>query len=158
MVANEMANSSKKMSYNESTCINANSFIVRTVYISGGLAGYSQATFPGDDHADYPADIVPSIVRRVFNSQLFHDRRQHQLRMKYSLEDRRNLECIDYMLPIVVDADIGFGTLTGCMKLARNSVESGVAMIHIDDLALGLRSSIMAMVKLLYRRLSTSRD
>ncbi|KAF4345839.1 isocitrate lyase [Fusarium beomiforme] len=101
--------------------------------------GHAQATFPGDDHADYPADLVPSIVRRIFNSQLFHDQRQHQLRMQYPIEEREHLECIDYMLPIVADADMGFGTLTGCMKLVRNFVESGVAMIHIDDLAMGLK-------------------
>ena len=59
--------------------------------------------------------------------------------MRYSEEDRKSLECIDYMMPIVADADMGFGTLTGCMKLTRSFVESGVAMIHMDDLALGLK-------------------
>ncbi|KAF5001092.1 hypothetical protein FGRMN_1286 [Fusarium graminum] len=110
-----------------------------TVYVSGGLAGYTMANYPGDDHADYPADLVPSIVRRIFNNQLYQDQSQTQLRMKYSAEERKRLECIDYMLPIVADADMGFGTLTGCMKLVRNFVESGVAMIHIDDLAMGLK-------------------
>jgi isocitrate lyase len=112
---------------------------VKTVYVSGGLAGLAQANFPGDDHADYPADLVPSIVKRIFNTQLFQDQSQNQLRMKYSKEERKHLDCIDYMLPIVADADMGFGTLTGCMKLVRNFVESGVAMIHIDDLAMGLK-------------------
>ncbi|KAF5660885.1 isocitrate lyase [Fusarium heterosporum] len=110
-----------------------------TVYVSGGLAGYAMANYPGDDHADYPADLVPSIVRRIFNTQLYQDQSQTQLRMKYSVQERKRLECIDYMLPIVADADMGFGTLTGCMKLVRNFVESGVAMIHIDDLAMGLK-------------------
>lgn len=114
-------------------------FSVRTVYVSGGLAGHAQANFPGEDHADYPADLVPSIVKRIFNMQLFQDQRQQQLRMRYPKEDRHHLECIDYMAPIIADADMGFGTLTGCMKLARNFVESGAAMIHIDDLAMGLK-------------------
>ncbi|KAJ0341657.1 hypothetical protein COL922a_002096 [Colletotrichum nupharicola] len=96
-------------------------------------------TWPGEDHADYPADLVPSVVKRIFNTQLFHDQRQTQLRMRYSEADREALECIDYMLPIVADADMGFGTLTGCMKLTRSFVEAGVAMIHIDDLAMGLK-------------------
>lgn len=61
------------------------------------------------------------------------------MRLRYSETDRKDLECIDYMLPIVADADMGFGTLTGCMKMVRSFVESGVAMIHIDDLALGLK-------------------
>ncbi|KAF9878873.1 hypothetical protein CkaCkLH20_03773 [Colletotrichum karsti] len=112
---------------------------MQTVYVSGALCGLSQATWPGEDHADYPADLVPSVVKRIFNTQLFHDQRQTQLRMRYSESDREALECIDYMLPIVADADMGFGTLTGCMKLTRSFVEAGVAMIHIDDLAMGLK-------------------
>lgn len=107
--------------------------------MSGALCGLSQAAWPGADHADYPADLVPSVVKRILNTQLFHDQRQTQLRMRYSEEDRKSLENLDYMLPIVADADMGFGTLTGCMKLTRSFVESGVAMIHIDDLALGLK-------------------
>lgn len=112
---------------------------MQTVYVSGALCGLSQASWPGEDHADYPADLVPSVVKRLFNTQLFHDQRQTQLRMRYSEKDRELLECFDYMLPIVADADMGFGTLTGCMKLTRSFVEAGVAMIHIDDLAMGLK-------------------
>ena len=61
------------------------------------------------------------------------------MRLRYSESDRAKLECIDYMLPIVADGDMGFGTLTGCMKMVRSFVDAGVAMIHIDDLALGLK-------------------
>ncbi|KAF2448074.1 putative mitochondrial 2-methylisocitrate lyase [Karstenula rhodostoma CBS 690.94] len=94
---------------------------MQTVYVSGALY------------------LVPSVVKRIFNTQLFHDQRQTQLRMRYDEADRDSLECIDYMLPIVADCDMGFGTLTGCMKTVRSFVESGVAMIHIDDLAMGLK-------------------
>ncbi|KAI1333757.1 isocitrate lyase [Xylariaceae sp. FL0016] len=112
---------------------------MQTIYVSGALCGLSLASWPGEDHADYPADLVPSVVKRIFNTQLFHDQRQTQLRMRFSEADRESLECVDYMLPIVADGDMGFGTLTGCMKMARSFVESGVAMIHIDDLAMGLK-------------------
>lgn len=112
---------------------------MQTIYVSGALCGLSQAAWPGADHADYPADLVPSVVKRIFNTQLWHDQRQTQMRLRYPEADRKDLECIDYMLPIVADADMGFGTLTGCMKMVRSFVESGVAMIHIDDLALGLK-------------------
>jgi isocitrate lyase len=109
---------------------------IQTVYVSGAMCGISQASWPGEDHADYPADLVPSVVKRIFNTQLFQDQRQNQLRMRFDEADREKLECIDYMQPIVADADMGFGTLTGCMKAARSFVESGVAMIHIDDLVI----------------------
>lgn len=113
--------------------------VVQTVYVSGALCGLSLAAWPGEDHADYPADLVPSVVKRLFNNQLFHDQRQTQLRMRYNEKDREALESYDYMLPIVADADMGFGTLTGCMKNTRSFVEAGVAMIHIDDLVMGMK-------------------
>lgn len=112
---------------------------LQTIYVSGALCGLSQAAWPGADHADYPADLVPSVVKRIFNTQLWHDQRQTQMRFRYGEQDRAEMECIDYMLPIIADADMGFGTLTGCMKMVRSFVEAGVAMIHIDDLALGLK-------------------
>lgn len=112
---------------------------MQTVYVSGALCGLSQASWPGADHADYPSDLVPSVVKRIFNTQLWHDQRQTHMRLRYSEADRADLECIDYMTPIIADADMGFGTLTGCLKMVRSFVEAGVAMIHIDDLALGLK-------------------
>lgn len=59
--------------------------------------------------------------------------------MRYFEKDRVKLECIDYILPIVANADMGFGTLSGYMTLKRSFVESGVAMIHIDDLAMEMK-------------------
>ncbi|KAJ1332950.1 isocitrate lyase [Microdochium nivale] len=59
--------------------------------------------------------------------------------MRVPKAEREHLECVNYLAPIVADADMGFGTLTGCMKLARSFVEAGVAMVDIDDIALGLK-------------------
>ena len=41
---------------------------MQTVYVSGALCGLSQAAWPGEDNADYPADLVPSVVKRLFNT------------------------------------------------------------------------------------------
>jgi isocitrate lyase len=43
------------------------------------------------------------------------------------------------MAPIVADGDMGFGSLTSTMKMTREFVDAGVAMIHIDDLAIGMK-------------------
>ncbi len=40
---------------------------------------------------------------------------------------------VDYMVPIIADADAGFGGITSIMKLTKLFVESGVAGIHIED-------------------------
>ena len=94
---------------------------VQTVYVSGALCGLSQASWPGEDHADYPSDLVPSVVKRLFNSQLFHDQRQTQLRMRYNKEDRESLECIDY---------------SGCSPSSLVLVQIGSKLWHLTPLQL----------------------
>ncbi|KAF2710171.1 Phosphoenolpyruvate/pyruvate domain-containing protein [Pleomassaria siparia CBS 279.74] len=111
----------------------------QTVYVSGALCGFSEVAIPGMDHADYPWDTVPKVVTKIFKSQLWHDQRQRQFRLRHPVEVREELENWDYMAPIVADGDMGFGSLTSTMKMAREFVEAGVAMIHIDDLAIGMK-------------------
>ncbi|KAF2023989.1 Phosphoenolpyruvate/pyruvate domain-containing protein [Setomelanomma holmii] len=94
---------------------------------------------PGIDHADYPWDTVPKVVSNIFKSQLWHDQRQRQYRLRHPTEERDGLENWDYLAPIVADGDMGFGSLTSTMKMAREFVDAGVAMIHIDDLAIGMK-------------------
>lgn len=59
--------------------------------------------------------------------------------MQHTRSDREGLEVYDFMAPIIADADMGFGGLTTTVKLAKSFVEAGVAMIHLDDLAIGLK-------------------
>ncbi|KND87011.1 Mitochondrial 2-methylisocitrate lyase [Tolypocladium ophioglossoides CBS 100239] len=111
----------------------------QTVYVSGALCGFSEVAIPGMDHADYPWDTVPKVVQKIFKSQLWHDQRQRQFRLQHSPEKRAKLENWDYMAPIVADGYMGFGSLTSTMKMAKEFVDAGVAMIHVDDLAIGMK-------------------
>lgn len=111
----------------------------QSVYVSGALCGFSEVAIPGMDHADYPWDTVPKVVSKIFKSQLWHDQRQRQFRLRHSLQEREGLENWDYLAPIVADGDMGFGSLTSTMKMAKEFVDAGVAMIHIDDLAIGMK-------------------
>jgi isocitrate lyase len=52
-------------------------------------------------------------------------------------EARAQLEHWDYLTPIVADGDMGFGGLTSTVKMTKLFVEAGVAMFHLDDLAIG---------------------
>lgn len=79
------------------------------------------------------------MVDKIFQAQLWNDQKQRQLRMRVPISERGNLKNLDYMMPIVADGDMGFGALTSTVKMTRAFVEAGVAMIHIDDLALGLK-------------------
>ncbi|KAF4987552.1 hypothetical protein FGRMN_10304 [Fusarium graminum] len=111
----------------------------QTVYVSGALCGFSEVAVPGMDHADYPWDTVPKVVSKIVKSQLWHDQRQRQFRFRHSKEERAEMENWDYLAPIVADGDMGFGSLTSTMKMAKEFVDAGVAMIHIDDLAIGMK-------------------
>lgn len=90
------------------------------------------------DHADYPWDTVPSVVNKIFRSQQWQDQRQRQFRFLYPKEEREGLDNWDFLTPIVADGDMGFGGLTHTMKMTRAFVEAGVAMFHLDDLAIGM--------------------
>ena len=108
-----------------------------TIYVSGALCAFAASECMGQDTSDYPWDTVPKAADRIFKSQMYHDRRQRHDRMRRSPAERAALgRPRDYLLPIVADADMGFGTATATMKLVKRLVESGVAMFHLDDLAL----------------------
>lgn len=82
---------------------------------------------------------MPKSVSKVLSAQLWQDQRQHQFRMKHSMKERSRLKKTDYLAPIVADGDMGFGGIPTIVKLTTAFVEAGVAMFHLDDLALSLK-------------------
>merc|ERR1712048_344213 len=106
-----------------------------SVYVSGWQSSSTASTSnePGPDVADYPYDTVPNKVDQLFKAQLFHDRKQYENRRRMSPEDRAKNPPVDYMNPIIADADTGHGGLTATMKLTKMFIENGAAGIHIED-------------------------
>lgn len=112
-----------------------------TVYVSGWQCSStaSASDEPGPDLADYPMTTVPNKVGHLWMAQLFHDRKQREERLSTPKSGRGGLPQVDYLRPIIADADTGHGGLTAIMKLTKLFVEKGAAGIHIEDQAPGTK-------------------
>ena len=58
-------------------------------------------------HSDYPYTTVPNQVQRIFRAQQLHDKKHYDERMTAASEARAKLPYIDYLRPIIADADMG---------------------------------------------------
>ena len=54
-------------------------------------------------------------------------------------EQRKTTPRVDYLTPIIADADAGFGGVTAVMKLTKAFIEAGVGGIHIEDQKAGAK-------------------
>ncbi|CAG8627623.1 10914_t:CDS:2, partial [Scutellospora calospora] len=105
---------------------------LETVYVSGWQCSATASTSnePGPDLADYPMDTVPNKVEHLFLAQQFHDRKQREARFSMSKEERAKTHFVDYLRPIIADADTGHGGITAILKLTKMFVERGAAGIY----------------------------
>lgn len=106
------------------------------VYVSGWAASSVLTTGNnevGPDLGDYPYTTVPNQVHRIFRAQQLHDKKHYDERMAATPEQRSKMEYVDYLRPIIADADTGHGGLSAVMKLVKLFAESGTSAIHLED-------------------------
>lgn len=98
---------------------------LRSIYVSGWQvaadANLSQQTYP--DQSLYPANSVPTLVQRINQSLL----RGEQIEHLEGKDDR------DWMVPIVADAEAGFGGPLNAFELMKGMIEAGAAGVHFED-------------------------
>ena len=98
---------------------------LKAIYVSGwqvaASANTSQATYP--DQSLYPVDSVPTVVRNINESFL----RQDQIQTLEGVGDT------DYLVPVIADAEAGFGGALNAYELTRNLIVAGAAAVHFED-------------------------
>jgi isocitrate lyase len=98
---------------------------LQSIYLSGwqvaGDANLSGQTYP--DQSLYPSNSVPAVVRRLNNALL----RADQIEWSEGRDGR------DWMVPIVADAEAGFGGPLHAFELMKQMIEAGAAGVHFED-------------------------
>jgi len=98
---------------------------LKAIYLSGWQVA-ADANLSGQMYPDqslYPANSVPAVVRAINNALLRADQISHA-------EGRKS---IDWMLPIVADAEAGFGGNLNAFELTKALIEAGAAAVHFED-------------------------
>ena len=57
--------------------------------------------------SDYPYTTVPNQVHRIFRAQQLHDKKHYDERISATPDARSKMEYVDYLRPIIADADTG---------------------------------------------------
>ena len=98
---------------------------LKAIYCSGwqvaGDANTAETMYP--DQSLYPVDSVPTLVRRLNNALM----RTDQIHWSEGNEE------IDWMVPIVADAEAGFGGNLNAFELMKHMISAGASGVHFED-------------------------
>ncbi len=98
---------------------------LKAIYLSGWQVA-ADANLAGEMYPDqslYPANSVPQVVKRINSTLLRADQLHHA-------EGKND---IDWLQPIVADAEAGFGGVLNAFELMKAMIEAGAAGVHFED-------------------------
>ncbi len=104
---------------------------LRAIYLSGWQvaadANLSEQVYP--DQSLYASNSVPAVVRRINNAL----RRADQIEWAELAGADRTDEAREWLVPIVADAEAGFGGALNSFELMKAMIEAGAAGVHFED-------------------------
>ncbi len=98
---------------------------LKAIYLSGWQVA-ADANLAGEMYPDqslYPANSVPQVVKRINNTLLRADQLNHA----------EGKDDIDWLQPIIADAEAGFGGVLNAFELMKAMIEAGAAAVHFED-------------------------
>ena len=98
---------------------------LKAIYLSGWqvAADGNLATQVYPDQSLYPANSVPAMVKRLNNA----------LQRADQIDWAEGNDTTDWLVPIVADAEAGFGGPLNAFELMKAMIESGAAAVHFED-------------------------
>ena len=98
---------------------------LKAIYVSGWqvAADANNAGQMYPDQSLYPADSVPNLVRRLNNALTRADQIHHS-------EGKNG---INWFVPMIADAEAGFGGTLNAFELMKSMIEAGAACVHFED-------------------------
>src|SRR5580658_3205392 len=98
---------------------------LKAIYCSGwqvaGDANSAGEVYP--DQSLYPVDSVPKMVDRINNALLRTDQIHH-------MDGKTD---IDWLVPIIADAEAGFGGNLNAFELTKALIRAGAGAVHFED-------------------------
>ena len=101
---------------------------LEAIYLSGWQVA-ADANLSGEMYPDqslYPSNSVPAVVKRINNALLRADQIQSVNRVNGDQSKQ-------YLVPIVADAEAGFGGNLNAYELMKQMIEAGAAAVHFED-------------------------
>ncbi|MEG3111308.1 isocitrate lyase [Pantoea sp. T14] len=103
---------------------------IEAIYLSGWQVA-ADANVAGQMYPDqslYPVNSVPEVIERI--NRTFQ--RADQIQWSSGIEPGDS-RYIDYFLPIVADAEAGFGGVLNAFELMKSMISAGASAVHFED-------------------------
>jgi isocitrate lyase len=98
---------------------------LKAIYVSGWqvAADMNNSLHMYPDQSLYPSDSVPYLIKRINNALLRADQIHHL----------KGIDTIDWLVPLVADAEAGFGGPLHAFEIMKRMIEEGAAGVHFED-------------------------